>query len=450
MIGEKYSVEITALGKEGEGIGRVDGLAFFVDGAIPGDYVLAEVVQFKKNFARGRLLEVFRPSPDRIKPACPYADECGGCSLQHLDYEAQVRYKTELLRNSLERIGGLKNPLIIGTIGMENPWRYRNKAEYAVFHNTSGIKPAIGFYKKKSHDVVDCGTCLLQTGKVEQIIRALRPFAASNVWLESVTIKTAFGSGEIMLVLAASPGNNNVDLEQIRDGLIKALENPGEDWDDSKGYEIKSLILKLNNNEHLLAGKSVIRDKLMGLDFEVSADSFFQVNPTQTEKLYSKVVEFAGLTGKETVFDLYCGVGTIGLILSKHAGRVVGVESVKKAVLDANRNATINGIVNAEFICGRAEEVLPELMEREHEAGQKYNADLIVLDPPRAGCHPTLLNAVAAARPFKIIYVSCDPPTLARDIKVLTQHGYKLERAQAIDMFPHTNHVETVVLITRV
>lgn len=472
---EQYIIDIVDLGNQGEGIGRLDGLAVFVADAIPGDRVLVEISQQKKNFAKADLLEILEPSKDRVNPPCIYAEECGGCSLQHMDYQAQLNVKEGWLRNALERIAGIENPEILGIVGMDEPWRYRNKAGYAVGRglnrepgsgtdrkpgrsagkagptgtgsvgrvgSTGKTGPAVGFYKKRSHQVVDCETCLLQVEQADIIVRCLRDFIDKNQWLAGITVKTALASREIMLVVEAEGKGFKLDTGKLGKELLRALEN-ADVGAAIEPFEIKSLMLAKDNKIHQLADKPTIKDRLLGLDFEISANSFYQVNPVQTEKLYEKVREFAGLTDQETVLDLYCGIGTIGLILADKAKKVIGIESVKQSVLDANRNATINGIVNAEYIYGKAEEVLPELV------GKGLVADLVILDPPRAGCHPELLSAVVDAKPTKIIYVSCDPATLARDIKILTQQGYKFEKAQAIDMFPHTGHVEAVTRLVR-
>ena len=465
--GEKYEVEIVDLGSSGEGIGKAEGMTIFVNDGIPGDFVLVEITQLKKNYAKGRLIKILSPSKARRKPPCQHAEECGGCSLQAIDYEGQLALKEKWVKDSLTRIGGVVSPKVNDIVGMENPWRYRNKVQFSLSGINSSEKRyrsyKIGFYKSMSHEVADCESCLLQALPVEYISRAIREYITETGitvydektkkgMLRHVVIKTAFGTGEIMVVLVSTE-RRLPDVRRLIDKIQGALEKVQDEAGQKiGGYSFESLILNINKQingptvgkENItLAGKTTIKDSLMGMDFEISPLSFYQVNPVQTEKLYEKVREYAALTGEETVIDLYCGVGTIGLLLAQDAKRVIGIETVKAAVIDANRNATINGIVNAEYICGKAEDELPKLL------GQGVQSDVIILDPPRAGCEPALLKAAATAGPQRIIYVSCDPATLARDVKILTEFGYRFIEAQPVDMFPHTGHVETVVLMSR-
>lgn len=464
--GEQYEIQIEDLGNNGEGIGRAEGIAVFVQGAIPGDRILAEITQTKKSYAKGELREIISPSPVRREPACSYAGECGGCDLQSMNYEGQLALKKKWVMDRLERIGGVVDPKVMDVIGMENPWYYRNKVQYTAGRISGREKKLrgcnLGFNKRMSHEVIDCESCMLQVETAERIARAVREYVketkipiydektATGV-LRHLVIKTAFGTGEIMVILVATE-RRIPEVELLIDKIHDSLEDPvtGEDL-KGRDYSFASLILNVNKQKSgpamgkeniTLAGKPTIKDHLMGMDFEISPLSFYQVNPVQTEKLYRKAIEYAALTGEENVLDLYCGVGTIGLFLARNAKRVIGIESVKAAVIDANRNATINGIVNAEYICGRAEEELPKL------TSQGVQADLVILDPPRAGCDPALLAAVAEAGPRRIVYVSCDPATLARDIKILTQNGYHFVEAQPVDMFPHTVHVESIILMT--
>ncbi len=465
--GEKYEIEITDLSSNGEGVGRIDGMAVFIPGVLPGDRIRVEIREMKKSFAKGKLSEILSPSAFRTEALCAYEDRCGGCGLQTMSYEGQLALKKKWTIDSLERIGGVESPNVRDVIGMEDPWRYRNKVRYTAARISGPEKKQrgcnLGFNMKKSNEIIDCESCHIQAEVAERIVRAVREYVkrtkipiydekTGTGVLRHLVVKTAFGTGEVMAVLVATE-RRIPDAELLIDEMQKALENPdlpktpgGED------YDLESLILNVNRQKKgpemgreciTLAGKPTIKDRLMGMDFEISPLSFYQVNPVQTEKLYQKVSEYAALTGTETVLDLYCGVGTIGLTLAKKAKRVIGIESVKAAVIDANRNATINGIVNAEYIHGKAEEELPKLLD------QGVRTDVVILDPPRAGCDPALLTAVAAAGPARIVYVSCDPATLARDIKILTQEGYHFVEAQPVDMFPQTGHVETVVLMSR-
>ncbi|NLP30081.1 MAG: 23S rRNA (uracil(1939)-C(5))-methyltransferase RlmD [Clostridiales bacterium] len=458
-IKEQYEIEITDLSTKGEGIGRVEGIAVFVPATIPGDLALIEITDVKKNYGKGKVINILSPSNYRVESTCSY-ESCGGCSLQNMSYEGQLWLKKKWVIDRLTRIGGIDNPFVHDVIPMEEPFRYRNKAEYALGRISGKAKKErgcdIGFYQAGTTRVVNINSCLLQTEVADRIADVIRRYVKESKTpiygpksktgvLRHVVVKTAFNTGEIMVILVATEKSLQ-NIEWLVDEICIELE-------DCKDFQLESVILNVNKSKTgktlgdiniTLAGNPTIKDHLMGLDFEISPTSFYQVNPIQTVKLYEKVKEYASLNDKETVLDVYCGVGTIGLILADKAKKVLGIESVKNAFLDANRNATINGIVNAEYINGKAEEELPKLVKK----GLK--ADLIILDPPRSGCEPELLEAVAMTNAPKIIYVSCDPATLARDIKLLTDKGYKYIEAQPVDMFPHTSHVECVTLMSRV
>ncbi|MGI6747544.1 MAG: 23S rRNA (uracil(1939)-C(5))-methyltransferase RlmD [Anaerovoracaceae bacterium] len=466
--GQSYKLTIEDMSTEGQGIGRVEGLAVFVDGAIVGDVVLAEIIKLKKNYALGRLVEIIEPSKQRIEPACRYAKDCGGCSLQSLDYKGQLKLKKKMVEDKLTRIGGIQNPVVHDIIGMEKPWRYRNKAQFIVsaaagLTDGPGGPVSVGFYRAKSHQVINCDECLIQSEPAEKLAGVLREYMRTdNIsaydnktgkgLIRHLIVKTAFGTGEIMAVLVIN-GKGLPNMEKLVYMMDDAIDEISPDPDTGIEFTLESVVLNINKKKTseiigekfiTIAGKQTILEQVGGLNFEISPMSFFQVNPVQMVKLYDKVLEYASLTGEETVFDLYCGVGTIGLYSAMHAKRVIGIESVKSAILDANRNAVINRIVNAEFIHGKAEEELPKLLE------QGVRADVVILDPPRAGCTPKVLNAVAEVQPDRIVYVSCDPATLARDIKILGEKGYRFVEAQPVDMFPWTEHVECVVLMQNV
>lgn len=464
--GQRYRLVIEDMSSEGLGIGRIEGMAVFVEGVVVGDVVEAELTKLKKNYAFGRLTEILEPSPDRVEPFCGYAEACGGCSLQALSYESQLRLKKKLVTDKLVRIGGIENPTVREVIGMEQPRRYRNKAQFLVGENERGTKagkdgaPAVGFYRAKSHQVVNCGECLIQSEPAEKIAAALREYMRSDHvsaydektgkgLIRRLIVKTAFGTGEVMVILVIN-GKGLPNGEKLVYMMDDAVNELAPDPETGLEYSLESVVLNINkkkNSEVLgedcvtLAGKPTILEKAGALQFEISPLSFYQVNPVQMVKLYDKALEYAGLTGAETVLDLYCGVGAIGLYCASRAKKVIGIESVKSAVLDANRNAVINRIVNAEFICGKAEEELPKLLE------QGVQADVVILDPPRAGCDPALLDAVAQAGPERIVYVSCDPATLARDVKILSEKGYGFVEAQPVDMFPWVGHTECCCLL---
>ena len=387
-----YEIKITDIASAGDGIGRIDGLVTFVPGTLPGDIAKIELTENNGKTARGRLLKITEPSADRVPPACPYAGECGGCELMGLSYEAQLRWKQNQVLQALRRIGGIDDPVVRPIIGMEEPQRYRNKAEFRV----EGGVP--GYYARGSHRLVPVADCLIQS---ETAMAALRSMDLSRHCVR-VVLRTS-QRGELMTVFEYDDGNRTSDRRILEDHI----SCPDTAFPDGK------------------------------LKVEISPLSFYQVNPVQTEKLYAKVREYAALEGGETVLDLYCGAGSIGLTMADKARRIIGVESVRPAVIDANRNAVINRIVNAEFLCGKAEEVVPTKL-------QGIKADLVILDPPRAGCKPELLKTVAEIAPKKLIYVSCNPSTLARDLKILAGYGFGLVEATPVDMFPHTLGIEVV------
>jgi 23S rRNA (uracil-5-)-methyltransferase RumA len=489
--GQIYELTIEDMSAEGQGIGRIEGMAVFVDGALVGDTVKAEITKLKKNYAFGKLTEILQPSAHRVQPQCGYSGDCGGCSLQAMSYEGQLKLKKKLVEDKLVRIGGITDPMVHETIGMETPLRYRNKAQFPVggasigsptvgankkppagrsnkkppvrgTNKTSPIEAAVGFYRAKSHEVVNCDECLIQSRAAEALAKALREFMKTDHitaydektgkgLLRHLIVRTAFGTGEVMAILVINGKGipNGEKLAYMMDDAIEALE---ADPETGIRFSLESVVLNINKKKTTeimsedcvtLAGKPTILEQAGGMNFEISPLSFYQVNPVQMVNLYGKAMEYAGLTGNETVLDLYCGVGTIGLYCASNAQKVIGIESVKAAVLDANRNAVINGIVNAEFICGNAEDELPKLGEK------GIRADVVILDPPRAGCDPALLDAVAGAGPDRIVYVSCDPATLARDVKRLRELGYQFVEAQPVDMFPMTGHVETTILLQK-
>ena len=447
--GQIVDLFIEDMSSDGNGIGRTDGQVVFVEGCVQGDKVRARITKAKKNYALADCTEITEPSPFRNKGFCQFSGDCGGCPFGDLKYDKQLEIKEGWVREKLIRLGGLEEPTIRPIIGMEEPSRYRNKATFAV--SDSGD---IGFVRKKSHQVVDCQDCKIQTEACMGVADALWQYLhAKNLRnaVSSLMVRTAPGTGEMMAVVKASR-NDLPDLELLA-GLM----------DEGSGFNLESIYV----NDKCIAGHKTITDIADGLKFEISPESFYQVNSEQMVKLYDKAMDYADLKGGETVLDLYCGVGTIGLFAAKRmkdTGRVIGIESVKPAVIDANRNSVINGMVSTRYIAGKAEEVLPaimglkpfmgynevnELVEKEPPLKVDH-ADVVFLDPPRAGCEEELLNAVVQAAPDRIVYVSCDPATLARDIKYLTGQGYEFIEATPVDMFPHTGHVETVVLMSKV
>lgn len=478
--GQIVAIDIVDMSNEGKGIGKLEGMAVFVDNVIIGDKITAEITKVKKNYCFGKLVEITKPSPYRVEYACEYVKECGGCTLAELSYPAQLAWKEKMILDRLTRLGGLENPTMNPIVGMDAPLRYRNKAQMPIsggglITRKGGLQEnlgsiAIGFYKAKSHSVVNCRKCLLQSEATEAVADAVRKFmkedhilAYDPKWekglFRHLIVKTAMNTGEVMaiLVLNGKAIPNAQKMVELIDEAINELPPRA----DGVEYSLESVVINVNKKKSseimgeeciTIAGKPTILEKVGKFQFEISPKSFYQVNPVQMNVLYKKAAEYAGLTGKETVLDLYCGVGTIGLFCAENAKRVIGIESVKSAVLDANRNATINGIVNAEFICGKVEEVLPKLLNgyeaKDGEMVASIKPDVVILDPPRSGCYPDLLEEVAKAAPEKIIYVSCDPATLARDIKILGDLGYEFVEGTPVDMFPQTVHVEAIILMT--
>ena len=493
--GQIVDILIEDMSPEGQGIGKADGFAVFVKGTVPGDKVRAELTKVKKRFAFGRLVEITEPSKERIEDFCEHQGICGGCTYGNLSYEAQLKLKEKQVCDKLTRLGGIENPVIRPIMAMEDePFRYRNKAVMQI--STGGLitekggivkpvhEPRIGFYQSKTHDVVDCRDCFLQSEPAIAAADALRRFMEEDHitsydprWdkglMRHLVVRTAMGTGEVMVILVVN-GKAVPNAQKLVNMLDEAIYNvPVYSEGSLAGIEfnLESVVLNVNkkNSSEIfgtecitIAGKPTITEEAGGLKFEISPLSFYQVNRSQMLKLYGKVLEYADLKGNETVLDLYCGVGTIGLFAAKDmaskggTGRVIGIESVKEAVLDANRNAVINGIVNARYVAGKAEEELPRMVDSICHGNEKSEktihiekADVAILDPPRAGCESRLLEAVAKVSPEKIVYVSCDPATLARDVKFLCECGYTFVEATPCDMFGWTGHVETVVLMSR-
>ncbi|WP_281713696.1 23S rRNA (uracil(1939)-C(5))-methyltransferase RlmD [Anaerotignum lactatifermentans] len=445
---QTYTMSITDIGTNGEGIGRIDGYTVFVEGALPEEVIKVLIVKTKKHFGYGKLLEILEPSPHRVTPACPVAAKCGGCQLQHLSYEGQLAFKTKKVKDHLERIGGFSGISVGYAKGMEEPWRYRNKAQFPVGGKTG--EPEIGFYAKRSHRIIDTPVCMLQNEVNDRIVKIIRAFLAEyEIPLYDETIHrglvrhilTRIGrrTGEIMVCLVVNGRklpHCDVLVERLREieGMTSIVLNVNTDQTN----------VILGTEVHVLWGKETIRDYIGDVQFEISPLSFYQVNPLQTQVLYQTALDFAELEGNETVLDLYCGIGTISLFFAQKAKHVFGVEIVPEAIADAKRNAALNGMNNADFAVGAAEDVIPRLYE---EKG--ITADVVVVDPPRKGCDSVLLDTIAAIAPKKVVYVSCDSATLARDLAYLCPKGYTIEKVKVVDMFPHTVHVETVVLLSK-
>lgn len=453
---QKIHLHITGLTHAGEGVGRHNGMAVFVPGTLPGETVLAEVVDLKRSYARGGLLEILEQSPARRRPPCPHYASCGGCRLQHVDYAEQLKLKTGLVRDSLARLAGLGEVNVLPALGMDQPWHYRNKAgfhaavrdgKYELGYYEEGSRTLAGIFREGGSPSEGCLLVDEELNELAAFIQKLLNKYGSTTGLNKrdgrffrhVVLRKAAGSGEMMAVLVTASGQwpeSKVFVSELLaafPGLASIMRNIN---DASSGPVFGQQFITLAGQDH-------ITDRLGGLSFRISPASFYQVNPAQTLVLYEKVLAYAALTGAETVVDAYSGVGTIALYLAGHAKEVCGLEVDAQAVADARLNAALNQISNVEFLAGEAEKILPEL------AAQGLRPDVIVLDPPRAGCNQAVLEAVADMSASRVIYVSCDPGTLARDLRFLTGRGCQVREVQPVDMFPWTRHVETVVCLDR-
>ena len=448
---DMLTVTIEDMGHDGEGIGKVDGYTVFVKDAVIGDTVQAKIMKTKKNYGYARLMEIITPSPDRVEPLCPYARQCGGCQIQALSYEKQLEYKENKIRNNLIRIGGFSEDELPmePIIGMENPFHYRNKAQFPVGVDKEG-NIVTGFYAGRTHSIINNRRCYLGVEVNEKILDIVVDYmekyhvpayeeSSGKGLVRHVLIRYGFHSKEIMVCLVVN-GNRLPASEHLVEELRKI---PGMTSITMNVNRERTNVI-LGREVKLLWGRAYITDTIGNIKYQISPLSFYQVNPVQTEKLYGKALEFADLSGGETVWDLYCGIGTISLFLAQKAKQVYGVEIVPAAIEDARRNAALNGIKNAEFYVGKAEEVLPEKYEK-----QGIYADVIVVDPPRKGCEESVLHTMVKMQPKRIVYVSCDSATLARDLKWLCGNGYEIQRIVGCDMFSETVHVETVVLLSQ-
>lgn len=447
------TVEITDTGTEGEGIGKNAGFTLFVKDAVIGDTVQVKVMKAKKNYAYAKLEKVLVPSPFRVQPPCAFHRQCGGCQLQSLSYEKQLEFKQNKIRNNLVRIGGFDPEKIDACmepiIGMEDPWHYRNKAQFPFGYDKEG-NVVTGFYAGRTHTIIpntDCALGVKENKEILEIILVYMKKYAVSAYEEAsgkglvrhVLIRKGFASGQIMVCL-----------------IINGKKLPEEQWLAEELWKIPGMTsVSVNVNTErtnvimgkkirVLKGEEKIEDAIGDVVFRISPLSFYQVNPVQTRKLYGQALEYAGLTGEETVWDLYCGIGTISLFLAQKAKKVYGVEIVPEAIADAKENAVRNGITNAEFFVGKAEEVLPQMYEEEG-----VYADVIVVDPPRKGCDEKCLETMVRMRPERIVYVSCDSATLGRDLKYLGEKGYEIGKWRGCDMFPGTGHCEVCVKLCR-
>lgn len=449
---KEYIFDIISQGYEGEGIAKIDNkYPIFIEGALKGEKVKVRIVKVNKNFAYGKLMEVLEASEERVNPPCAIYKRCGGCKLQHASYKAQLDFKWDRVKDCVSKIGKLDPSIVKYPLGMEEPWRYRNKVQLPIGLINGEVK--IGFFAPRSHDIIDMESCLIQDEIGDKVVKLtrewiekfnIRPYNVDGEYDEKgivrhIMIRRGFTTNEVMVVLVTN-GENIPHKEEFVDLMVKNI--PG----------IKSVIQNINSKKtnvilglesKTLWGEDTISDYIGDFRFNISPLSFFQVNPTQTEALYGKALEYANLTGNEEVFDAYCGTGTITLFLSQKAKKVYGVEIIPQAIDNAWINAKENKVENVEFFVGESEVVIPDLINK----GVK--ADVVVVDPPRKGCDKKLLDAITNIDAKKIVYVSCDPSTLGRDLKVLEDNGYKTLEVQPVDMFPNTSHVENVAKLIK-
>ena len=449
---KEYIFDIISQGYEGEGIAKIDNkYPIFIEGALKGEKVKVRIVKVNKNFAYGKLMEVLEASEERVNPPCAIYKRCGGCKLQHASYKAQLDFKWDRVKDCVSKIGKLDPSIVKYPLGMEEPWRYRNKVQLPIGLINGEVK--IGFFAPRSHDIIDMESCLIQDEIGDKVVKLtrewiekfnIRPYNVEGEYDEKgivrhIMIRRGFTTNEVMIVLVTN-GEKLPHKEEFVDLMVKNI--PG----------IKSVIQNINSKKtnvilglesKTLWGEDTISDYIGDFRFNISPLSFFQVNPTQTEVLYGKALEYANLTGNEEVFDAYCGTGTITLFLSQKAKKVYGVEIIPQAIDNAWINAKENKVENVEFFVGESEVVIPDLINK----GVK--ADVVVVDPPRKGCDKKLLDAITNIDAKKIVYVSCDPSTLGRDLKVLEENGYKTLEVQPVDMFPNTAHIENVALLIK-
>ena len=442
-----FTVSIEDMSEDGSGIGKLDGYIWFIKDAVKGDVVEAKAMKMKKSYGFARLMRVITPSPDRIEPACPVARQCGGCQLQAMSYESQLKFKENKVYNNLRRIGGFTDIPFLPIMGMDEPWRYRNKAQFPFGRNKNG-EIVTGFYAGRTHDIIPQEDCLLGVEENKKILESIKEYMIENHvapyeeethqgLIRHALIRKGFKTGELMVCVIIN-GKKLPHSEKLVEKLCRF------DGMTSISYSINTDKTNVILGKELvnLYGPGYITDYIGDVKYRISPLSFYQVNPVQTEKLYGTALEYAGLTGGEVVWDLYCGIGTISLFLAQKAKKVYGVEIVPQAIDDARENAKLNGLDNVEFFVGKAEEVLPEQYEK-----NKVYADVIVVDPPRKGCDEQCLNTIVTMAPKRVVYVSCDSATLARDLKMLCEKGYEVEKVRCCDMFGWTTHVETVCLL---
>ncbi len=461
-----YRISIEDMGNDGEGIGHIDGLTVFVKDTVIGDVAIVKIIKLKKNIAYGKLVELIKPSEFRVQPVCTISNKCGGCTMQHMDYKKQLEYKWNKVANCLKRIGGIDDPRDImecPAYGMENPYNYRNKAQFPVGRDKDG-NVVIGFYAGRTHSIIDTKTCAIGAKVNDDIIEIVREFIekynittyneeTGNGLFRHILIRVGFATNEIMVCFIL----NGERIPHCSE-LIESLANINGMTSISINVNMEKTNRILGDKCITLWGQDYITDYIGDVKYRISPQSFYQVNPAQTKVMYDKALSYADLSGNEVVWDMYCGIGTISLFLAKKAKKVYGVEIVPQAIVDAKNNARINNITNVEFYTGKAEEVVPNIYKlakdntnctTQDASYEAANADVVVVDPPRKGCDAVLLETIVKMNPKRIVYVSCDPATLARDVKILGDSAYTLRKVAVVDNFCHSRHVESVALLVK-
>ncbi|MFG6121424.1 23S rRNA (uracil(1939)-C(5))-methyltransferase RlmD [Thalassobacillus sp. B23F22_16] len=444
-VQKNQRVELTFedLTHEGDGVGKIDGYPLFVPYGLPGEKATVKVIKVKKNFGFGKLLDLHEKSPERVEPPCNVFFQCGGCQIQHMSYDMQLEMKQKQVKDAMRKIGHLEHVPVHPVKGLKDPWRYRNKVQMPVGERDGRL--VAGFYQKRSHNIIDMDTCVVQDESNDRMVEAVRRIAErygiraydeenNRGALRHIMVRTGQNTKDVMVVLVTRTEkleNQDEIIDEIRDAYpsVKSIV---------QNVNPKRTNVVLGDDTKVLYGEEYIYDTIGEIKFAISPKSFYQVNPTQTKTLYDQALEYAALTGKEQVIDAYCGIGTISLFLAQNAKKVYGVEVVPEAVADAKANAKLNHIDNAEFYVGQAEKVMPWWKS------QGLDPDVIVVDPPRKGCDDQLLQSMLEMEPERIVYVSCNPSTLARDLRILEDGGYETKEVQPVDMFPQTSHVECV------
>jgi len=448
-VGQLYDVIVTDLSHDGLGIARIDGFLVFIKDALPNERVVARITNAKKNYAHAHAIDKIKLTDHRTCPPCSLFETCGGCQIQHMTYSSQLEFKKSIVIRNMQKFAKIEMPPVLDVIGMDDPWRYRNKTQVPFGLDENGEIVA-GFYKSRSHEIIDMPSCLIQTQIADDIITEVKQIACEfeimpydeathDGLLRHVVLRVGFKTGQIMVIFVTKTS----DLPHKEELCQRLITNFPAIKSIAHNVNPKATNVIFGDETNTIYGKKYIIDSLDGLEFLISARSFYQINPVQTEILYKLVVDYADIGADDVVIDAYCGIGTITLFLARVAKSVYGVEIVPDAIFDALENARINGIDNANFEVGKSEVVIPRLIK------EGIIPDVIVVDPPRKGCDIALLDAIIKARPTRVVYVSCDSATLARDIKILIEEGYQLEMIQPVDMFPQTSHVETVALMSR-